>query len=75
MFKTPFSSEITQFLINEFNLNRDTEFIEWTVRGLTEWRELEADLKSIFVCQKCGANKVHYRLFGYKCPHRCEDKP
>jgi DnaJ-class molecular chaperone len=39
-----------------------------------EWRELESDLASVFTCKKCGAKKVHYRLYGYKCPHRCEDE-
>lgn len=32
------------------------------------------DLQSVFTCEKCGANKVHYRLYGYRCPNRCEDE-
>ena len=39
-----------------------------------EARELEKELEDVFTCKHCGAKKVHYRKWGYKCPHRCDDK-
>lgn len=33
---------------------------------------LEREYESVFTCQHCGAKKIHYRLHGYQCPHRCE---
>lgn len=46
--------------------------------GLTEMgramQEFGETFKGVFICEKCGANKVHYRLYGYRCPNHCEDE-
>lgn len=42
--------------------------------GLNAMGRAMNDLQSVFACEKCGAKKVHYRKWGYRCPNRCEDE-
>lgn len=63
-------------VINDYyNAPSETATIQALARHVIEAYEPSANpLDTIFVCEKCGANKVHYRLYGYRCPNRCEDE-